>query len=147
MLRISPKSAGPFAFWYRAFQIYEAYRVENFRVNLTQIPSLRPPAFSSSTLVSLAEIICGPPGAIKNGYYEINGGYNFNSTATYSCLGGYELNGTKVRRCQENGNWSGILPTCKSKNFVIRFIVYLHRITKFFEMYQFVSEKMRFNCV
>eukprot|EP00795_Rhopilema_esculentum_P001726 gene1726-16211_t len=58
------------------------------------------------------EIICGPPGIIANGVYQIDGSYNFNSTATYSCFGGYQLNESRVRHCQENGLWSGSLPNC-----------------------------------
>ena len=54
---------------------------------------------------------CGPL------YNPLNGVVNasvttFNSEAVYECNTGYMLEGSGVRRCQNNGIWSGSEPTC-----------------------------------
>eukprot|EP00794_Sanderia_malayensis_P018983 gene18983-20890_t len=58
------------------------------------------------------EVICGPSSDIDNGWMVVEGNYKYNSNVTYSCFGGYRLNGTKVRRCQVDGTWTGTLPNC-----------------------------------
>ncbi|RWS31979.1 hypothetical protein B4U80_04838 [Leptotrombidium deliense] len=36
-------------------------------------------------------------------------------TLTYQCNEGYELVGRANRYCQSNGQWSGVLPSCRRK--------------------------------
>ena len=36
--------------------------------------------------------------------------------ATYDCHTGNTLHGEAVRRCQDDGTWSGIAPTCQRKS-------------------------------
>ena len=38
------------------------------------------------------------------------------SRATYSCISGYRLSDDQPRQCQDNGKWSGVEPSCISKN-------------------------------
>ena len=44
----------------------------------------------------------------------------FGQVAVYSCHHGYDLIGNRTRMCQQNGNWSGIVPVCqvKGKNYL-----------------------------
>lgn len=58
---------------------------------------------------------CGPPPEPAHGsVFLVNGTTTFASQATYSCEADYRLHGrTNIRLCQEDGNWSSTLPTCK----------------------------------
>lgn len=57
---------------------------------------------------------CGPLTAPLNG--SIAGrDTTFPNKVTLSCDEGFLLNGSNIRRCQANGNWSGIETSCKGK--------------------------------
>ena len=49
----------------------------------------------------------------ENGMVEVDVD---NLLATYSCNEGFEVMGPMFRNCQQNGNWSGIEPTCVCKS-------------------------------
>ncbi|RWS13910.1 Sushi: von Willebrand factor type A: EGF and pentraxin domain-containing protein 1-like protein, partial [Dinothrombium tinctorium] len=49
---------------------------------------------------------------IENGQREGNL-FTFTSKVTYQCNEGYELVGRANRYCQSNGQWSGVLPSCR----------------------------------
>ena len=51
---------------------------------------------------------------ITNGQVVLTGRF-VNAIATYSCNPGYILEGNKRRVCQRNGQWSGSVPSCRSK--------------------------------
>ena len=51
---------------------------------------------------------------IANGYVDF-GKTSFGSTATYNCNSGFVLVGKGLRRCSEDGQWSGVEPSCESK--------------------------------
>ncbi|XP_023215884.1 protein lev-9-like isoform X4 [Centruroides sculpturatus] len=55
---------------------------------------------------------CGIPGEVENGRRE-GDLFTFTSRVTYHCLDGYELVGRANRYCQSNGEWSGVLPSCR----------------------------------
>ena len=59
-------------------------------------------------------VVCKPLPPPKNGDVVFNPGTTFMSTATFSCDYGLRLVGSKVRKCQANGKWSGEQPVCKS---------------------------------
>ena len=57
---------------------------------------------------------CGPTPEPEHGsVWLINGTTTFSSQASYSCEADYRLQGRTTRLCQEDGNWSSSLPTCK----------------------------------
>ena len=55
---------------------------------------------------------CRHPGNIPNGTVHVFG-YTLGKRISYSCDVGYTLNGSSWRRCQSNGTWSGLKPTCE----------------------------------
>ncbi|CAG2181064.1 unnamed protein product, partial [Oppiella nova] len=55
---------------------------------------------------------CGHPGDIENGVRD-GVAHTFTSRITYGCNDGYELVGRANRYCQSNGQWSGVLPSCR----------------------------------
>jgi hypothetical protein len=59
---------------------------------------------------------CGPaPEPAHGSVWLVNGTTTFSSQATYTCGSDYRLQGRTTRLCQEDGNWSSTLPTCKRK--------------------------------
>ena len=57
---------------------------------------------------------CGPAPEPEHGsVWLINGTTTFSSQASYTCEADYRLQGRTTRLCQEDGNWSSSLPTCK----------------------------------
>lgn len=63
------------------------------------------------------QVVCPPSRDIPHGrvIHNPSGGTLYeNATATYQCSGkNYVLKGPAVRRCQNNGTWSGTEPTCQ----------------------------------
>ena len=57
-------------------------------------------------------INCGDPGVPSNGR-RTGDNFGVRSTVTYQCNRGFVLVGSSSRTCQESGQWSGSLPTCK----------------------------------
>jgi len=78
-------------------------------------------SLSHSSIISTAKS-CGHPGDIDNGVRD-GVAHTFTSRVTYSCNDGYELVGRANRYCQSNGQWSGVLPSCRR----------MHCLTYFFE--------------
>nr|CAH0105825.1 unnamed protein product [Daphnia galeata] len=57
---------------------------------------------------------CGPaPEPSHGSVWLVNSSTTFSSQATYTCESDYRLQGRNTRLCQEDGNWSSSLPTCK----------------------------------
>ena len=56
---------------------------------------------------------CAYPKDPEYGYCKISG-RGYGSSATYSCKDGFELyGGDHVRKCQDDGYWSGKEPHCR----------------------------------
>ncbi|XP_077996203.1 uncharacterized protein LOC144449534 [Glandiceps talaboti] len=53
---------------------------------------------------------CGDPG-VPPGAMMLGNGRIVGSNVTYECING-EVDGSKTRECQDDGSWSGSLPTC-----------------------------------
>lgn len=56
---------------------------------------------------------CGDPGTPRDGEKSLSG-TTFGSVAVYFCDNGFILKGNPLRRCQQNGKWSGSIPKCQS---------------------------------
>ena len=65
-------------------------------------------------LVPTLAVDCGSLQGPQDGQVVLSGTI-FGSTATYSCNSGFVLLGDKTRRCQANGEWSGLVPLCIRK--------------------------------
>jgi hypothetical protein len=76
--------------------------------------------------LSLTQIAksCGHPGDIDNGFRD-GIAHTFTSRVTYSCNDGYELVGRANRYCQSNGQWSGVLPSCRRMFSAILFFIHI----------------------
>jgi len=57
---------------------------------------------------------CGPLAVPLNGSLTGNE-TTFPNEASFSCDNGFILNGSRTRRCQADGSWSGIQATCQGK--------------------------------
>ena len=66
--------------------------------------------------------MCDVLSDIPNGRVDLTGTF-VGATATYSCVTGYILEGDRQRECQNNGQWTGSEPSCRSK-------IYLHEVEK-----------------
>ena len=67
---------------------------------------------SSATAIS-----CGLPANPVNGSVSVPA-QTYGSTATYSCTPGFALSGAATRTCQDDGTWSGDVPTCVAVDVV-----------------------------
>ena len=62
---------------------------------------------------SLLEILCPGLDAPANGTVDVPS-RTVGSMATYSCDDGFRLvDGSTTRTCEENGQWTGLQPTCE----------------------------------
>lgn len=61
-------------------------------------------------------IVCDYPNAIENGrVITVNQSLVYNSMVEYHCIPRYERVGPFLRKCTDNGNWSGEEPRCELK--------------------------------
>ncbi|XP_077971175.1 sushi, von Willebrand factor type A, EGF and pentraxin domain-containing protein 1-like isoform X2 [Styela clava] len=67
----------------------------------------------SSAPGALTVISCDPLEAPSNGKIICTGGFDFQSTCTFSCGVGYEMQGSSSRTCQENQEWTGEATICQ----------------------------------
>ncbi|XP_074034332.1 CUB and Sushi multiple domains furrowed [Leptinotarsa decemlineata] len=56
---------------------------------------------------------CGHPDSIENGRIIIENGTIYNSAVEYHCIPNFVRTGPYLRKCMENGEWSGEKPMCK----------------------------------
>ena len=61
----------------------------------------------------LPAVDCGTPPSPVNGEVVYQG-TTLGNQATQSCNIGYTIDGPKVRVCQPNGQWSGVVAACIS---------------------------------
>ena len=70
-------------------------------------------------LHSLSELVgCGDPGVPVHGY-KLGKNYWAGQLVTIACDTGYHLEGPTNRLCLHNGNWSEVMPTCKTLFFYL----------------------------
>ncbi|KYO25098.1 complement factor H [Alligator mississippiensis] len=70
--------------------------------------SLTPPCRRDLSLAS-----CGPPPDIDHGFHH-GASYRAGQEVQYQCKRGYQLEGVDTLQCQENQEWSGPAPVCRS---------------------------------
>jgi len=70
-----------------------------------------------------AEVQCGFPGRIDNGYASFSSHFTFGNTAKYNCQRGYRLVDNNPLVCAANGSWVGQRPHCQCIH-VYSFIFY-----------------------
>lgn len=58
---------------------------------------------------------CKHPGLIENGRTIVANGTIYNSGIEYHCVPGFVRIGPYLRKCLENGEWSGEEPSCKCR--------------------------------
>ena len=75
-----------------------------------------------SPLLSLA-VDCGALADPMDGTASLSG-TTFGQTALYQCALGYNIVGGSSRTCQENKQWSGTAPTCRSMCLCVCVCVY-----------------------
>jgi len=51
-----------------------------------------------------------------SGTVDIPTGTLYEDSATYTCDNGFKLSGVAVRKCQGDGSWSSVDPTCERKS-------------------------------
>lgn len=74
----------------------------------------------NSTLISyffskfVSAVNCNHPGSIENGRVIItNGSTHYGSGVEYHCIPHFQRVGPYLRKCMDNGMWSGDEPTCE----------------------------------
>ena len=61
---------------------------------------------------------CGDPGTPENGR-RLGNDFAVGSEVVYVCNSDFSLDGSRIRICQANFTWTGVLPTCQSKWYAI----------------------------
>lgn len=70
-----------------------------------------------SNLAAISVVSCGDPGTPQNGV-RYGDTFTYESTVVLECHPGYKLVGDLTRKCQADGTWSGIEPTCQRKYWI-----------------------------
>jgi len=64
----------------------------------------------------LTAVDCQHPGTIENGRVIVmNQTTTYNSAVEYHCVPHYQRTGPYLRKCMEDGTWSGEEPRCESE--------------------------------
>ncbi|KAF4019587.1 hypothetical protein G4228_011363 [Cervus hanglu yarkandensis] len=119
----------------------EGYTYEGVNISTCQLDGTWEPPFSDE---SCSPISCGKPESPEHGFV-FGSEYSFESTIIYHCETGYELEGNRERVCQENGQWSGGVATCKTNPCPVPFVIPENAVLSEKEFYvdQNVSIKCR----
>ena len=72
--------------------------------------------FKCKSLFSVA-VNCGPLKKPDHGDIIEQVGFTFGKRIVFRCNRGYEMKGSRERRCQNDGTWSGSVTTCERKFF------------------------------
>ena len=72
-------------------------------------------SFSVQLRLFSAAVECGGLPDPLNGYVVLTD-VILGSVATYNCQTGFSLVGSATRECARSGRWTGVPPTCESKN-------------------------------
>ena len=63
-------------------------------------------------------IVCGDPGTPANGE-RVGSDFTYGKIIIYDCNPGYQLAGTRERRCQLDGTWSGTVARCDGRSCLV----------------------------
>lgn len=66
-------------------------------------------------MITNTAIDCGTVESPPNGQVLLLHGTTLGSSAMYNCFQGFLLLGTTIRRCEANGEWSSVEPSCSRK--------------------------------
>ncbi|XP_063372813.1 sushi, von Willebrand factor type A, EGF and pentraxin domain-containing protein 1 isoform X1 [Cydia amplana] len=101
--------------WTRSIGGEAHYRCERgYRLKGNQSRTCLPKGAWSGVPPSCAPIDCHPPGSIDNGRVIIaNGSTLFGSSIEYHCLPQFQRVGPFLRKCMDDGHWSGDEPSCE----------------------------------
>ncbi|KAJ8969501.1 hypothetical protein NQ314_001726, partial [Rhamnusium bicolor] len=67
----------------------------------------------SGSAPSCLAVDCNHPGTIENGRIIVMNGTIYNSAIEYHCVPNFERIGPYLRKCMDNGEWSGDEPRCE----------------------------------
>lgn len=94
------------------------YRLNGSSVITCIAPSNQHPGLWNKVLSTCEAVTCpalmSPANSIRHGCPGNATVYPFNTECQFSCLEGYKLIGSSLRKCQDNGLWSGRESHCKS---------------------------------
>ncbi|XP_049819209.1 sushi, von Willebrand factor type A, EGF and pentraxin domain-containing protein 1 [Aethina tumida] len=90
---------------------YSCPRGHNMHGNSTRI-CLKKGVWSGSAPTCTA-VDCKHPGNIQNGRVIVMNGTTYNSAIEYHCVPNFERIGPYLRKCMDNGEWSGEEPRCE----------------------------------
>lgn len=79
-----------------------------------------------SNFLIVSAVDCGRPNEIENGrVIVVNDTTLYGGSAEYHCIPKYQRIGQFLRKCMEDGKWSGDEPRCESKNIQIHHKIFL----------------------
>lgn len=91
-------------------------------------------------IFQLSVVDCKHPGTIENGRVIImNDTTTYNSAAEYHCVPHFQRIGPYMRKCLDDGNWSGEKPSCQCKHLKILILIQNQFLTVF--VYTLFSNK------
>ncbi|XP_008192271.2 sushi, von Willebrand factor type A, EGF and pentraxin domain-containing protein 1 [Tribolium castaneum] len=90
---------------------YSCPRGHTMQGNATRVCLLK--GVWSGRAPTCTAVDCKHPGTIENGRVIVMNGTTYNAAIEYHCVPNFERVGPYLRKCMENGEWSGEVPRCE----------------------------------